>query len=81
MIYEVSRRQCRTIDSSKTCESWYQPEVRKYRFLWEGFAYILLEEEQERRGREGEGGSLINLASHMDSPLSSPRYIPGRPLP
>ena len=81
MIYGVRPLQCRTIDSSKTCESWYQPEVRKYRFLWEGFAYILLEEEQKRLGRDGEGGSLINLASQLDSPMRISRYIPGRPLP
>ena len=81
MIYEVRPLQCRTIDSSKTCESWYQPEVRKYHFLWEGFAYILLEEEQERLGRDREGGSLINLASQLDSPMRISRYISGRPLP
>src|SRR3972149_5124416 len=77
MIYGVRPLQCRTIDSSKTCESWYQPEVRKYRFLWEGFAYILLEEEQERRGREEEGGSLINLASQMESTGRGSRHIIG----
>lgn len=81
LIYDVRPLQCRTIDSAKVCESWYQPEVRKFKLLWEGFAYILLEEEQERLGKKGEGGSLINLASHMDSSMPSPRYIPGRPLP
>ncbi|TAN57004.1 hypothetical protein EPN15_05740 [Patescibacteria group bacterium] len=81
LIYDVRPLQCRTLDSSKACVSWHQPEVRKYHFLWEGFAYILLEEEQERLGREGEGGSLINLASRMESSQCVSRYIPGRPLP
>ena len=65
LIYEVRPLQCRTLDSAKACESWRQSEVRKYKFLWEGFAYIILEEEQERLGKKGEGGSLINLASQM----------------
>lgn len=81
MIYEVRPLQCRTLDSAKACESWYQPEVRKFHLLWEGFAYILLEEEQERLGRKEEGGSLFNFASHMDLPVFVLHYIPGRPLP
>lgn len=81
MIYEVRPLQCRTLDSAKACESWYQPEVRKFHLLWEGFAYILLEEEQERLGRKEEGGSLVNLASRMDSPMFVSHYISGRPLP
>lgn len=80
MIYEARPLQCRTLDSAIECESWYQPEIRKFHLLWEGFAYNLLEEEQERLGRTGEGGSLINLAAYMDSPEFIQRYIQGRPL-